>query len=91
MHMSTHFDSRMNQRGIRKGLTDLAIDLGELDGDRYILTTRIIDQELEQMRRRKKLLDDARKKGGVVVVADDGTLITTYQTDSFNAKLAKNK
>lgn len=91
MNMSTHFDCRMNQRGIRKGLTDLALELGEMDGDRYVLTTRIIDQENEKMRLRKKLLDDARKKGGVVVIAEDGTLITTYHTDSFNAKLVKNK
>ncbi len=91
MNTSTHFYCRMNQRGIRKGLIDLALELGEMDGDRYVLTTRIIDQENEKMRLRKKLLDDARKKGGVVVVAEDGTLITTYHTDSFNAKLAKNK
>ncbi len=91
MNMSIHFDCRMNQRGIRKGLTDLALDLGEVEGDRYVLTTKLIDQELENMRRRKKLLHDARKKGGVVVVAEDGTLITTYQTGSFNANLTKNK
>ncbi|CUH81026.1 hypothetical protein [Tropicibacter naphthalenivorans] len=91
MNMTHHFDCRMNQRGIRKGLTDLALDLGEIEGDRYVLTTRIIDEELEQMRLRKKLLDDARKKGGVVVVAGEDRLITTYHTNSFNAKLAKNK
>nr|WP_321981829.1 hypothetical protein [uncultured Cohaesibacter sp.] len=91
MNTSNHFDRRMNQRGIRKGLTDLALELGEIDGDRYVLTTSIIDEELEQMRRKRKILDDARKKGGVVVVAEHSTLITTYHTDSFNAKLAKNK
>lgn len=91
MHMTHHFDTRMNQRGIRKSLTDLALDLGEIEGDRYVLTTKIIDDELDQIRRRKKLLDDARKKGGVVVVTEDDTLITTYHTASFNAKLSKNK
>ncbi|KZX91954.1 MULTISPECIES: hypothetical protein [unclassified Sulfitobacter] len=91
MNVSNHFDCRMNQRSIRKGLTDLALDLGEVEGDRYVLTTRIIDQELEQMRRKKRLLDDARKKGGVVVVTDDDMLITTYHTKSFNYKLSKNK
>ena len=31
MNMTHHFDCRMNQRGIRKGLTDLALDLGEIE------------------------------------------------------------
>lgn len=90
MQMTAHIDARMNQRGIRKDLVKLALDLGEIEGDRYVLTAKMIDGELEGLRRRMKALTEARKKGGVVVVADGETLITTYRTNSFNAKLSKN-
>ena len=90
MQMTAHIDARMNQRGIRKNLVELALDLGEIEGDRYVLTSKIIDAELEDVRRRMKLLTEARKKGGVVVIADGDRLITTYRTSSFNAKLSKN-
>lgn len=81
----------MNQRGIRRDLVDLAVDLGEIEGDRYILTPKIIDQEVFGLHKRLRLLCEARKKGGVVVVAEDAALITAYRANSFNAKLSKNK
>jgi hypothetical protein len=90
MQMTTHIDARMNQRGIRKDLVELALDLGEIEGDRYVLTSKMIDAELAGIRRRMKALTEARKKGGVVVVAAGDVLITTYRTNSFNAKLLKN-
>lgn len=90
MQMTAHIDARMNQRGIRKDLVELALDLGEIEGDRYVLTSKMIDAELEDVRRRMKVLTEARKKGGVVVVADGEALITTYRANSFNAKLSKN-
>lgn len=89
MNMTTHIDIRMNQRGIRKEIVDLALELGDIDSDRYVLTSKIIDEELAGLRHRMKLLADARKKGGVVVVATGDALITTYRTNSFNAKQAK--
>lgn len=90
MQMTAHIDARMNQRGIRKDLVELALNLGEIEGDRYILTEKIIDAELREIRRRTKALTEARKKGGVVVVADGEALLTTYRANSFNAKLSKN-
>jgi 2-phospho-L-lactate guanylyltransferase (CobY/MobA/RfbA family) len=90
MQMTTHIDARMNQRGIRKDLVELTLDLGEIEGDRYVLTSKMIDAELEGVRRRMKVLTEARKKGGVVVVAEGEALITTYRANSFNAKLSKN-
>lgn len=90
MQMTAHIDARMNQRGIRKDLVELALNLGEIEGDRYILTEKIIDAELQEIRRRTKALTEARKKGGVVVVADGEALLTTYRANSFNAKLSKN-
>lgn len=91
MHMTAHLDARMNQRGIKRDLIELAMDLGDVIGDRYVLTSKIIDDEIRDLRKRMKALDEARKKGGVTVVAEGDTLITTYRTDSFNAKLARNK
>lgn len=90
MQMTAHIDARMNQRGIRKDLVELALDLGEIEGDRYILTEKMIDAELQKIRRRTKALTEARKKGGVVVVADGEALLTTYRANSFNVKLSKN-
>jgi hypothetical protein len=90
MQMTAHIDARMNQRGIRKDLVELALDLGEIEGGRYVLTSKMIDVELEGVRRRMKILTEARKKGGVVVVAEGEALITTYRANSFNAKLSKN-
>lgn len=90
MNMTHHFDVRANQRGIKKDLVDLTLDLGDLEGDKIVLTSKIIDTEMKGLQRRMKLLSEARKKGGVVVVTDGGNLITTYRKSSFNAKLAKN-
>ncbi len=90
MNITHHFDVRANQRGIRKDLIDLTLDLGDFDGDKITLTSKIIDAEMKDLQRRMKLLSEARKKGGVVVIAEGDNLITTYRQSSFNAKLAKN-
>lgn len=89
MQISTHCDARMNQRGIKKDLIDLTLDLGDVEGDRYVLTSKIIDMEISDLQRRMHLLDEARRKGGVTVVAVGNTVITTYRTDSLNAKYQK--
>ena len=90
MHMTRHITTRMNHRGIRKDLIDLTLDLGDMDGDKIVLSSKIIDEEVSSLQRRLKALSDARKKGGIVVVADGDQLITAYHKNSFNAKLAKN-
>lgn len=79
MHVTKHFGSRMNQRGIRKRLINLTLELGELDGDRIILSRSAIDAELAELQRRMRDLTEARKKGGVVVISEDDALITTYR------------
>lgn len=89
MHTTTHIDARMNQRGIRKELVCLALDLGRIEGDRYVLDTKIIRAEMFELRRKLKFLDDAERKGGVVVVAQGDSLVTTYRTDSLCWSSAK--
>ena len=79
MHTTKHFSKRMNQRGISKDLADLALELGHIHGDRYILGRREVDAELERLDERRRLLIKARDKGGVVVVAEDDALVTTYR------------
>ena len=61
----------------------------DVEGDRYVLTSKIIDMEISDLQRRMHLLDEARRKGGVTVVALGNTVITTYRTDSLNAKYQK--
>lgn len=91
MRMTTHFDVRMNQRGIRKELVELALDLGDFEGDRCVLTSKMIDAEITGLQRRMKLLADARRKGGLVVVTEGSSLITTYRKSDFSAKPSRNK
>ena len=83
MHSTTHIDARMNQRGIRKELVSLALDLGHIEGDRYVLDAKTIRAEMCELRRKLKFLDDAERKGGVVVVAAGDSLVTAYRADSF--------
>lgn len=83
MHTTSHIDARMNQRGIRKELVSLALDLGRIEGDRYVLDTKTIRAEMCELRLKLKFLNDAERKGGVVVVAAGGSLVTTYRADSF--------
>ena len=89
MHTTTHIDVRMNQRGIRKELVSLALDLGRIEGDRYVLDTKTIRAEMCELRRKLKFLDDAERKGGVVVVAAGDYLVTTYRADAFYRPSAK--
>jgi hypothetical protein len=90
MHMTHHIAARMNQRGIRKGVIDLTLDLGDIEGDKIVLSSKIIDEEVRDLQRRLKMLSDARKKGGIVVVADGDHLITAYHKNSYNVHLSKN-
>lgn len=83
MHSTAHIDARMNQRGIRKELVSLALDLGHIEGDQYVLDAKTIRAEMCELRRKLKFLDDAERKGGVVVVAAGDSLVTAYRADSF--------
>ena len=43
MQMTRHMHERMNQRAIRSELVALAMDIGEFEGDRYVLTCKTIE------------------------------------------------
>lgn len=89
MHITSHMDVRMNQRGIRKQLVELAIECGEIDGDRYVLGRSRIDLELAELNRRRKLLMEAAQKGGIVVALEGEAAITAFRCDSFSKSLAR--
>ena len=91
MRTTTHFDTRMNQRVLRKPLIDLTLMLGEQDGDKITLDPRAIRErraelqyEMAEIQRQMKYLDQAEKKGGVTVVAVEEALITAYRGNSFS-------
>lgn len=81
MNTTKHLAERMSQRGIKKALVDLALDLGDDAGDKIILTRRRIEERLEELRHEMKLLQDAGRKGGITVVAAGGAILTTYRTE----------
>lgn len=85
MQMTRHMHERMNQRAIRSELVALAMDIGEFEGDRYVLTCKTIDTEAAALRQRLKTLEDARKKGGVTVVAGSDCLITAFAANTLNS------
>ncbi|AXQ95518.1 DUF4258 domain-containing protein [Cereibacter azotoformans] len=89
MHITHHMDVRMNQRGIRRQLVELAIECGEIDGDRYVLGRNQIDNELAELNRRRKLLMEAAQKGGVVVALEGDAAITTFWADSYSRSQAR--
>lgn len=88
-----HFNYRMNQRGITKGMVMMVLYYGRVQQDRYILNTRDVQSLLnahqrkperqpltkDEIRLLKKILD----KGGLVVVEMENRCITAY---NFNSK-----
>lgn len=89
MRLTAHSDVRMNQRGITGEMLALALDYGEPDGDKMVLSTKTCRQLIEELKREQKKLEHAIKKGGITVVSAGETVITTYRADSFSASNAK--
>lgn len=46
------------------------------------------DLNVKEIQKAIKTLKNILKKGGVVVVSESGTLITTYNLDSYDRRLA---
>jgi hypothetical protein len=81
MTTTKHLSERMSQRGIKKALVELALDLGEDAGDKIVLTRRRIDERIDELRHEMKLLQDTGRKGGITVVAAGNAILTTYRTE----------
>ena len=82
MHKTKHYNSRIQQRGIKESTIQLAQELGQVYGDKFILGRKEIHHELKNIRQREKNLLKALDQGGVVVVQAEGVLVTAYQIDS---------
>src|SRR5262245_60916387 len=86
MARTRHMTTRMNQRGITQDLADLALEYGECQQDKYVLTRKGLEQLLATLRQTERTVIRALDKGGVVVVEDSGQLITTYSAKSYDRR-----
>lgn len=78
MHITRHFDARMNQRGIPQNLITMVLQEGQDCGDRVVLRKKDCLRMIEDLKQQQKTLEHIAKKGGLTVVANGETLITTY-------------
>lgn len=86
MTHTRHMMTRMNQRGMTQDLVDLALEYGECQHDKYILTRKGLERLLADLRTLERTVVRALDKGGVVVVEDGNQLITTYTTKSYDRR-----
>lgn len=89
MPKTSHFISRIQQRGILQSTIEMAQRHGMPKGDKFILGKKQIDSAIKKLDEERKNLLKARDQGGVVAVEADGVLITAYRLDSFRRKLAQ--
>lgn len=77
--MTKHIGVRMNQRGIKGDLVRLALEFGDVEGDRYRLGRKALQSLLAELDSLRSVALKALDKGGLTVVEDGGQLITTYR------------
>ena len=90
LNMTYHFDLRMNKRGITKSMVDLTLKFGEIKGDKYVTNRKNLKKFIQDLDNELRLISRLRQqalklidKGGIAVVIDKGSLITTYNTNSY--------
>ncbi len=79
MHITKHFDARMNQRGIPQDLIAMVLEEGQDCGDRIVLGRKDCLRLIEGLKQQQKTLERIARKGGMTVVAEGEALITTYR------------
>jgi len=90
MARTRHIGKRMSQRGIRMILVNLALRFGQNVQNRHVLGRQGLQLLLRELRDLERTAMRALDKGGLVVVeGDDGTLITTYNLDSYDRARAR--
>jgi hypothetical protein len=89
MQTTRHINDRMNQRGLKREMIELALEHGKLVGDKYVLNRKLALATIGELKKKQKALEHAASKGGVTVIASNETLITAYRTDSFSRKAGK--
>lgn len=91
MAQSRHAKARMSQRGIRSDMVELVSQFGAVEGDRLVLDCRQLDLLVAELRRIERTALKVRDKGGVVVIEAGGTLVTTYNCNSYDRRAARRR
>lgn len=83
MKYTYHSNIRMNKRGISKEMVEFTLDYGTLDGDAYVTNKKLLHKVIHHLNKQLALAKKLIDKGGVVVVTDNGSVITTYDYESY--------
>jgi hypothetical protein len=86
MVTTKHSLARMSQRGLFKNLIDLVFEYGEGQGDKLILNKKPIQKMIKELDTLGKGLIRIMDKGGVTIVCDGETLITAYNSKSYQRR-----
>ena len=78
MIITGHLLARLSQRGLSMRQTDLAMEFGRINQDKYVLDRRGAQSVIDKLDRLRKELVKIKDKGGVTVVYERGRMITAY-------------
>jgi len=86
MVTTKHSLARMSQRGLSKNLIDLVFEYGKAQGDKLILNKKTTQKMIKELDTLKKDLIRIIDKGGVTIVCNSDTLITAYNSNSYQRR-----
>lgn len=79
LNLTLHLDRRMNQRAVTRPMLDLALQHGEILGDRCVLSRKAIEARMRDLEKEMSQLRDLHQKGGIVVVVEGDTILSTWR------------
>lgn len=85
MKYTYHLQNRMNQRGISKEMIEFTLNYGSINGDAYITNKKLLQKMIQHLNKQLTLAKRLIDKGGVIVVTNNGSVITTYDYESYKA------
>ncbi len=86
---SKHFETRMNQRGLRKEDIDILLNIADrIAPDAYLMTNEVTDQEIA---RRKREIQQLERLRGKKLIVEGKTVITGYHARQRNQKITFEK
>lgn len=85
MKYTYHSQNRMNQRGISKEMIEFTLNYGSINGDAYITNKKLLQKVIQHLNKQLILAKRLIDKGGVIVVTNNGSVITTYDYESYKA------
>lgn len=81
MHITKHFDARMQQRGIRHDMVNMVERYGMPRGDKIVLDKKGCRKRRSELLRELEAIDRIAARGGLTVVQVGESCITTYTLD----------